>query len=107
MSTFNDREQAFETKFKMEEESRFKRDVQAVRMLAMWAINKAGTYGPAAMAYAAEAIDTDMEKPGIEDVLSKIHRDLVSRGVYHLSVQEMKRQFGILREDLEAVAREK
>lgn len=106
MTLFNEREQAFETKFKIEEENRFKLNAQAVRMLATWAINKAGIYGPTAAAYAVESVDADMEKPAMEDVLSKIHRDLASRGI-DLPIREMKHQFNIFREDLEAFSRDK
>lgn len=100
MALFDNREQAFETKFKIEEENRFKRDVRAVRLLAMWAIGKAGIYGPAAMAYATETVAADMERPGIEDVLSKIQSDLSARGV-GITPQQIKQQFSIFRAEME------
>lgn len=71
-STLDDRKNAFENKFKHDEELRFKVNSKAVSLFGLWAAQQLGITGAAAEAYADEVVDSDFDEPGIQDVLRKI-----------------------------------
>jgi len=76
MSTFNDREKAFENKYKHDEEMVFKAQARANKLLGLWAADLMGKTGDAATAYAKEVIIADFEEAGHEDVVRKVAADL-------------------------------
>ncbi len=79
MSTFDDREHAFESKFAHDEEMKFKAEARRNRLLGLWAAELMGKTGPEADAYAAEVIKSDFEEAGHEDVVRKVSGDLGGR----------------------------
>ncbi|MCK8462384.1 DUF1476 domain-containing protein [Aliiroseovarius sp. S1339] len=76
MTTFDDRENAFEAKFAHDEEMIFKAEARANKKLGLWAAEKMGKTGSEADAYAHEVIKSDFEEPGHEDVVRKVTGDL-------------------------------
>jgi hypothetical protein len=76
MSTFDDRENAFEAKFAHDEEMQFKAQARANKLLGLWAAEKMGRTGEAAAEYAKEVIKADFEEAGHEDVVRKVLGDL-------------------------------
>jgi hypothetical protein len=76
MSTFDDRENAFEAKFAHDEEMQFKAQARANKLLGLWAAEKMGKTGEAAAEYAKEVIKADFEEAGHEDVVRKVLGDL-------------------------------
>ena len=62
MTTFDKREEAFEKKFVVEEELRFKAEARRNKLLGLWAAEKLGKSGPAADAYAKEVIAAEFEE---------------------------------------------
>ena len=90
MTTFDKREEGFEKKFAHDEELRFKANARRNRMLGMWAAEKLGLTGDAAMTYAKEVVMSDFEEGGDHDVAKKVHKDLEAKGVAH-SEQEISR----------------
>jgi hypothetical protein len=76
MTTFDDREKAFENKFAHDEELRFKAEARRNRLLGLWAAELLGKSGDAADAYALEVIRADFEEQGHEDVFRKLAGDL-------------------------------
>ena len=80
-SSFDDREKAFENKFKHDEELRFKVQSKAVRAFGLWAAGQLGKKGADADAYADQVLDADFEEHGIKDVLKKVATDLSAKGV--------------------------
>lgn len=76
MTTFDDRETAFETKFAHDAELRFKVEARAVKLAAAWAAELLGKTGAEAEAYRAELIAADFEEAGSEDVIRKLKADL-------------------------------
>jgi hypothetical protein len=90
MTTFDKREEGFEKKFAHDEELRFKANARRNRMLGMWAAQKLGLSGDAAMAYAKEVVMSDFEEGGEHDVLKKVKKDLDAKGVTS-SDQEIQR----------------
>ncbi|MFS4583108.1 DUF1476 domain-containing protein [Phaeobacter sp. C3_T13_0] len=79
MSTFDDRENAFEAKFAHDEEMQFKAQARCNKMLGLWAAGLLGKTGADADAYALEVIKADFEEAGFEDVLRKVSGDLKGR----------------------------
>jgi hypothetical protein len=76
MTTFDDRENAFENKFAHDEELRFKAEARRNKLLGLWAAGLMGKSGDAAAAYAKEVVAADFEEAGDEDVYRKIAGDL-------------------------------
>lgn len=76
MTTFDDRENAFENKFAHDEEMKFKAQARANKLLGLWAAEKLGKSGDDADAYAKEVVKADFEEAGHEDVVRKVLGDL-------------------------------
>lgn len=81
MSTFDDRERQFETKFQHDEELRFKVTARRNRLLGEWAGAQLGLSGDALADYAKTVVAADFDKPGDDDVLQKVLADLVAKGI--------------------------
>jgi hypothetical protein len=81
MSGFDEREKAFEAKFRQDAELQFKVNARRNRLLGMWAAGKGGLSGTAAETYAKEVVAADFEKAGHEDVVEKVVKDLTAKGV--------------------------
>ncbi len=76
MSTFDDRERAFETKFAHDEEMKFKAEARRNKLVGLWAAEILGKSGDAADAYAKDVVRADFEEAGHEDVMRKLMTDL-------------------------------
>ena len=76
MSTFDDRENAFENKFAHDEEMKFKAEARTNKLLGLWAAELLGKSGDDAAAYASEVVKADFEEAGHEDVVRKVAADL-------------------------------
>jgi len=76
MTTFDDREHAFEAKFAHDEEMKFRAEARRNKLLGLWAAELMGRTGEAAEAYAREVIKADFEEAGHEDVVRKVSADL-------------------------------
>ncbi len=79
MSTFDDRENAFEAKFAHDADMQFKAEARRNKLLGLWAAELLGKSGAAADEYAQEVIKSDFEEPGEEDVYRKVAGDLGSK----------------------------
>ena len=80
MTTFDEREKAFENKFKRDQDLQFKVNNRRNRLLGQWIASQLGKVGPDADAYAKEVVLSDFEKPGDDDVLQKVLGDLRAAG---------------------------
>ena len=76
MTTFDDRENAFENKFAHDAEMQFKADARRNKLLGRWAAGLMGLEGAAAESYAKEVVKSDFEEAGHEDVYRKVAGDL-------------------------------
>ena len=76
MTTFDDREAAFENKFAHDEALRFRAIARRDRLVGLWAAQKLGKTDAEADAYARDVVSTDLKKPGDEDVFDKLRADL-------------------------------
>ena len=71
MSTFDEREKAFERKFEHDQELQFKANSRRNKLLGLWAAGLMGKTGDAAESYAREIVVADLEKPGHQDVVDR------------------------------------
>ncbi len=76
MTTFEDRENAFENKFAHDAEMQFRAEARRNKLLGLWAAELLGKSGDDADAYAREVIKSDFEEAGDEDVYRKVSGDL-------------------------------
>ncbi len=81
MTTFDDREKGFETKYARDQEMQFKVVARRNKLLGLWAARQMGLTDAEADAYAREVIRADFEEAGDEDVIRKLLGDLTSAGV--------------------------
>lgn len=79
MSTFDDRENAFEAKFAHDAEMAFKATARRNKALGIWAAGLLGKTGDAVGAYAMEVITADFEEEGDDDVVRKLVKDLAGK----------------------------
>ena len=75
MSTFDDREKAFERKFEHDQELQFKANARRNKLLGLWAAGLMGKTGDEAESYAREIVAADFEKPGHDDVIERLVKD--------------------------------
>ena len=76
MSTFDDREQAFEKKYAHDAQMQFKAEARRNKLLGLWAAGLMGKSEAEAAAYATEVVKSDFEEAGDEDVFRKVKADL-------------------------------
>lgn len=79
MTSFDDRENAFESKFAHDEEMKFKAAARCHKLTGLWAAELLGKSGDDAAAYAIEVVKADFEEPGHEDVVRKLLADLAGK----------------------------
>ncbi|OGN42748.1 MAG: aldolase [Caulobacterales bacterium RIFCSPHIGHO2_01_FULL_70_19] len=101
MTTFDDREKGFESKYALDQEQEFKAVARRNKLLGLWAAQKMGLSAESAEQYASAVVRADFEQPGEEDVYRKIAQDLEGAGLT-VSEGEIRRKM----DELSSVARE-
>jgi hypothetical protein len=81
MTTFDEREKAFEKKFAIDEELRFKATVRRNKLLALWAAGKMGMNAAEAEDYARDIIKSGVEAHGEDALTRKIMADFAAKNV--------------------------
>ena len=81
MTTFDNRENAFENKFAHDADLHFKITARRNKLLGHWAAEKMGLTPEETAAYATAVVQADFEEAGDEDVVRKLMGDLTSAGV--------------------------
>ena len=76
MTTFDDRESAFENKFAHDAEMQFRAEARRNKLLGLWAAGLMGKSAEATQAYAKEVVAADFEEAGHDDVVRKVKGDL-------------------------------
>ena len=81
MTSMQDREKAFEAKFALDEELRFKAEARRNKLVGLWAAGLLGKTGDDADAYAKDVVAADFEEVGHEDVVRKVKADFDAAGI--------------------------
>jgi len=101
MTTFDDREKGFESKYALDQEQEFKAIARRNKLLGLWAAEKMGLNADSADQYASAVVKADFEQPGDEDVFRKVAQDLEGSGIV-ATEGEIRRKM----DELASVARE-
>ncbi|HEY0115626.1 MAG TPA: DUF1476 domain-containing protein [Allosphingosinicella sp.] len=81
MTTFDERERAFETMFARDQEMQFRVHARRDRLLGLWAAELMGLTAVEADTYARDLIRSDFETISDDDIVRKLMGDLTSAGV--------------------------
>ena len=81
MTTFDDREKAFESKFAHDQDMAFRITARRNRLLGQWAAALMKLTPEETDSYAKGVVQADFEEAGDEDVIRKLLGDLTSAGV--------------------------
>lgn len=81
MATFDEREKAYEKKFALDEELKFKAESRRNRMLAEWAAQKLGFSGAEVEDYIKAVRRADLAEKGDNDVVRKVKADFDAKGL--------------------------
>jgi hypothetical protein len=89
MTTFNDREKAYEAKLIHDEELKFKAIVRRNKWLGLWAATKLGMDALAADEYAAEVVVAEFD--GDDSVFNKLRNDFAAADI-KISDHQIRRE---------------
>ena len=81
MTSFDNREQAFENQFAREEEMAFRITARRNKLTGRWAAEKMGLTPAETDSYATSVVQADFEEGGDHDVVRKITGDLAAAGL--------------------------
>jgi hypothetical protein len=95
MTTFNNREKAFEDKYKHDQDLQFKVEVRRNKLLGLWVAEMLGLSGADADAYAKEVVSSDFEEPGDADVVRKVLGDTEPKNL-DLNEHSLRKKMGEL-----------
>jgi hypothetical protein len=93
MTTFDERENAYEAKFAHEQELRFKVRERAVALLALWAAERLGKSAEAGKAYARDIVATDVDNPASGAAVDRIVNDLRASGITDQEIRQARDRF--------------
>lgn len=81
MTTFDDRENAFENKYAHDQELEFKAVARRNKLLGLWAAEKLGLPEGDHAAYAKDVVIADLDAPGDDDLIQKVLKDFHDAGI--------------------------
>lgn len=81
MTTFDNREQAYEKKFAHDADLKFKAESRRNKAIAEWAAAKMGLTGASVDDYVKEVRRADLAEKGDDDVVRKIAADMAGKGI--------------------------
>ena len=87
MTTFDNRENAFENQFAHDAEMQFRVIARRDKLLGLWGAEKLGIAGEAAETYAKTVVAADFEEAGDEDVIRKLVTDLAGTAVSETDIR--------------------
>lgn len=89
-NAFDDREKAFEAKFRMDQETEFKVAIRRDKLLGLWAAELMGLPANEAESYARSLVE-DAVSPGHHDIHQRLGRDLAGRQI-DISPEKLEHQ---------------
>lgn len=81
MSSFDDRETAFEKRYAHDQELEFKVEARCCKLFGLWIAEKLGLEGPDADTYARDVVSANLEEPGYDDVKRHVMPDIKEKGI--------------------------
>ena len=81
MTTFDERERAFENKFQHDQDLMFRIRARRDKLAGLWAADLMGLRGADADAYAKQVVATDFGTAGPHDIRTRLCEDLHGKGI--------------------------
>lgn len=81
MSTFDQREESFEKRFAHDEELQFRAEARRNKLVGLWAAEKLGKTGEAAIAYADTLVAQEISADADDRVVAQVKKDFDAAGV--------------------------
>jgi hypothetical protein len=106
MTTFDQRKDAFENRFALDEALRFKAVARRNKQLGIWAAALLGKSGVDAETYASDVIAADFEEAGDDDVFRKIRADFDAAGIVESDHQIRRTMDELLAQAIEQIKTE-
>jgi len=78
---FDERERAFEAKYRLDEESAFRANARCATLFGRWVAGQLGLAGEAGEAYAKSVREVDLAGPNHKEMLAKALSDLRAKGI--------------------------
>ncbi len=73
---FGDRQKGFERKYELDQEQEFRAQIRRDKLFGQWAAGLLGKTGADVDAYAQEVVESNFERPGDDDMIGKVAKDL-------------------------------
>lgn len=102
-SSMDERRGAFENKFALDAELRFKAEARRNKLLGLWAADLLGKKDADAEAYAREVVAADFEEAGDEDVFRKVRADFDAAGISQTDEAIREKMLAFLEEAIQQV----
>ena len=103
---FEEREQAFEAKFKLDSEQKFKAQSRSNKLFGQWLGKKLGMSEAEWEAYGKELVITRMDALEREDLIKKVMKDIAARKANITEAEVRKEMDRFYATAIEQVARE-
>ena len=100
MSSFDERERAFEAKFAHDAEMQFNAEARRNKLLGLWAAELMGKSGAEAETYAQSVVRSDVEEAGYEDVYRKLAKDIGAKADEDMIRAKMTELMAVAKEQL-------
>ncbi len=100
MNAFEDREKAFENKYKYDQDLLFRIASRRARLIGLWAAERLGLTGDKAEAYAQDVVSADLDEPGHADIIRKLQADFKAKAIEisdHRITKELERLWEVAR----------
>lgn len=93
MTTFDEREKAFEKKFAHDQDLKFRAEARRNKLVAEWAAAKLGLSGSATEDYVKAVRKADLAEKGDDDVVRKLRADFDAKGIA-VTTDEIRTKLG-------------
>ncbi len=107
--SMDDRKSALENKYAHDQQTFFKIEARASKLIGLWAAELMKMDGPAAVAYAKEVVASNLDEPGFDDVKRKVQADFSAANVDvsdHMFDSIIEKKLEEARAQVEAEAKE-
>lgn len=78
---FDDRKNAFEAKYAQDQQLQFRVEARTAKMFGLWIAEQIGLTGSVANTYAGDMVQSNLDEPGVDDMIRKALQDMANKGV--------------------------
>jgi hypothetical protein len=81
MTSFDDRQKAFENKYAYDQDMLFRIEARASKLFGLWVAEQMDLDADAAREFAGSVVSSNLEEPGFDDVLRAVKAALAEKSV--------------------------